>query len=207
MAEIRAEQAEQLFANIAKSIQREMPKILMNAANVGSAEMQFRIFNQGRSADGAVMNYKNAQYKKLRENNGLQVRVKDLIFEGNLFNSLDILSHSNTEVSYGFTNADSAQIAEYQETSPIQVNKPIFSLNTKESKIIDRSVNADVERIVVRSVESFPALATLAPLSGNNAAKSGKTASKARKSFVKKPKLSLAKKRLNKKARAKKKSK
>ena len=165
--EIPIEQADRLFANLSKAFEQNMPKVLMNMANVGSAEVQARVFNQGKSADNVVMRYKSAEYKKKRQKFGRQTGHKDLIFTGDMANSLNLLVRSPLMVDYAFVNARSAQIAEWQETSEVQVNKPIFKLNTKEIAIVEKAGIKDVARISRAVIESFPNMPTFTPMNDN----------------------------------------
>jgi chromosome segregation ATPase len=82
--------------------------------------------------------------------------MKDLIFTGDLFNSMTILSTAEKEVAYGFNNARTAQIAEYQETSNIQVNEPIFDLSEAEKNKAERQFAIDVSKIFTGALENFP---------------------------------------------------
>jgi len=156
------EQFEKAMQNFAVAFQTELPKILMNGANVGSALMQRRIFNKGQSADLETMHYRNKRYKLLRTDAGLQVGVKDLEFTGNLFNSLTLMRTAPYTVAYQFNNAESAQIANYQEGSD-QVGKIIFALANKEAEAVERAVNMDFKRLAERAVANSNQVPNLAP--------------------------------------------
>jgi hypothetical protein len=150
------EQYKQAMASAVKMVEANVGKIMLNGANLGSALMQQRVFNKGITTSGKNMMYRSAQYIKLRTDAGLQVAHKDLIFTGNLFNSLTILGSNNKEVNYGFNNSEMAEIANYQETSDKQVNQPIFDLSKKEISQVERAMTKDVARMVVATIESYP---------------------------------------------------
>ena len=155
------DQYKQAMASAVKVVEANVGKIMLNGANLGSALMQQRVFNKGITTSGKNMMYRSAQYIKLRTDAGLQVAHKDLIFTGNLFNSLTILGKSDKEVSYGFNNSEMAEIANYQETSDKQVNQPIFDLSKKEIAQVERAMAKDVARMVVSAIENYPNMPTL----------------------------------------------
>jgi hypothetical protein len=150
------DQYKQAMASAVKMVEANVGKIMLNGANLGSALMQRRVFNKGIATSGKKMMYRSAPYKRLRVDSKLQIAHKDLIFTGNLFNSLTILGKSDKEVSYGFNNNETATIANYQETSSKQVNQPIFDLSTKEIAQVERAMAKDVARMVVATIESYP---------------------------------------------------
>jgi len=149
------EQFEQACKNAIVSVEKNISKILINATNIGSAEMQFRIFNKGQTVAGNTMRYRSAPYKKLRTDAGLQTNWKDLIFTGDLFYSMSILGTANKEVVYGFNNMRTAEIAEFQEESK-QVGEPIFELNLKEYNQMERQFSLDVAKMFKGALENFP---------------------------------------------------
>jgi len=169
--------------NAVKSVEANVGKILMNGANVGSALMQQRVFNKGKATSGKKMMYKSKPYKKLRLDAGLQVAHKDLTFTGNLFNSLTMLSANDKQVSYGFNNSETAEIAGYQETSDKQVNEPIFTLSKKEVKTVQDAMSGDVIRICMSAIESYPNMPTIKEPNQTERAKpkTAKTKMKAKK--------------------------
>jgi hypothetical protein len=134
--------------------------------------MQRRVFNKGIATSGKKMLYRSAPYKKLRVDAKLQIAHKDLIFTGNLFNSLTILGSNNKEVNYGFNNNETATIANYQETSSKQVNQPIFDLSKKEIAQVERAMTKDVLRVVVATFESYPNVPSVSPLREDSVKKS-----------------------------------
>lgn len=160
---ITPEQFKQACTNAIKVVQNNIGNILINATNIGSGELQYRVFNEGKTVAGKKMEYRNApsNYTRLRKDAGLQVRWKDLQFTGNLFYSMNILSTKNNEVVYGFNNNKTAEIAHYQETSPLQVNEPIFELSQKEVNIMEAQFARDVTRIFTSALENFPEMPTV----------------------------------------------
>jgi hypothetical protein len=134
------------------------------------------------------MRYRSAPYKKLRTDAGLQTNWKDLIFTGDLFYSLSILSTAEKEVIYGFNNADTAQIAEWQQTSDVQVGEPIFPLNQKEISKMERQIAIDVAKVFTGALESFPNMPSVSGI-GKSATEKSIARNKAKKAKAKpKPK-------------------
>lgn len=156
MANLTPEQFEKALSNAKQALQANMGKILVNATGIGSAEMQRRVFNRGITTAGKQMNYRSKAYMKLRQDAGLQTNWKDLTFTGDLFYSMNILSTADKEVTYGFNNGDTAQIAEWQQTSPKQVNEPIFELSDKEIAKMERQMSLDALAIIQGAIDSFP---------------------------------------------------
>lgn len=146
--------------NAIVAVEKHAKNIMMNAANVGASEMQFRVFNKGVATSGKKMMYRSAPYKKIRQKNGLQINHKDLTFTGNLFNSLTMVTADDKKVSYGFNNTEMNQIRTYQETSPKQVNEPIFNLCDKEIKKVENALTKGVSKIVTSSIENYPNMPT-----------------------------------------------
>jgi hypothetical protein len=162
MANLTPEQFEKALNNAKQALQANMGKILVNASSIGSAEMQRRVFNRGLTTAGKRMEYRNApsNYTNLRLDAGLQISYKDLTFTGNLFYSMNILSTAEKEVTYGFNNSDTAQIAEWQQTSDKQVNEPIFELNEKEKAKMEKQMALDAYAILQSAIDNFPSVPT-----------------------------------------------
>lgn len=162
MANLTPEQFEKALANAKQALKANMGKILINATNIGSAEMQIRVFNKGVTTRGKKMEYRNApsDYTNLRQDAGLQISYKDLTFTGDLFYSMTILSTAEREVTYGFNNSETAQIAEWQQTSDRQVNEPIFELNDKEKAKMEKQMALDAYAILQGAINNFPNVPT-----------------------------------------------
>jgi hypothetical protein len=161
MANLTPEQFEKALSNAKQALTKNIGKILINATNIGSSEMQVRVFNKGITTAGKQMNYRSKPYMKLRQDAGLQTNWKDLIFTGDLFYSLNILSTADKEVTYGFNNADTAQIAEWQQTSDKQVNEPIFELSQKEINRMEKQMALDAMKIIQGAINGFPNMPTI----------------------------------------------
>lgn len=161
MANLTPEQFEKALANAKQALKANMGKILINATNIGSAEMQIRVFNKGITTAGKQMNYRSKPYIKLRQDAGLQTNWKDLTFTGDLFYSMNILSTAEREVTYGFNNAETAQIAEWQQTSSKQVNEPIFELSQKEIAKMEKQMALDAMKIIQGAINGFPNVPTI----------------------------------------------
>ena len=161
MANLTPEQFEKALANAKQALQANMGKILVNASSIGSSEMQRRVFNRGITTAGKQMRYKSKPYIKLRQDAGLEVGWKNLQFTDNLFNSMTILTTAEKEVTYGFNNNETAQIAEWQQTSPKQVNEPIFELSDKEIAKMERQMALDALAIIQGAINSFPSVPSI----------------------------------------------
>jgi hypothetical protein len=184
MANLTPEQFEKALSNAKQALTKNIGKILINATNIGSSEMQVRVFNRGQTTAGKQMRYRSAPYKKLRTDAGLQTNWKDLIFTGDLFYSLTILSTAEKEVTYGFNNADTAQIAEWQQTSDVQVGEPIFPLNQKEISKMERQIAIDVAKVFTGALESFPNMPSVSGI-GKSATEKSIARNKAKKAKAK----------------------
>ena len=184
MANLTPEQFEKALSNAKQALTKNMGKILINATNIGSSEMQVRVFNRGQTTAGKQMRYRSAPYKKLRTDAGLQTNWKDLIFTGDLFYSLNILSTADKEVTYGFNNAETAQIAEWQQTSDKQVGEPIFPLNQKEISKMERQIAIDVAKVFTGALESFPNMLSVSGI-GKSATEKSIARNKAKKKKAK----------------------
>jgi hypothetical protein len=184
MANLTPEQFEKALSNAKQALTKNIGKILINATNIGSSEMQVRVFNRGQTTSGKQMRYRSAPYKKLRTDAGLQTNWKDLIFTGDLFYSLSILSTAEKEVTYGFNNADTAQIAEWQQTSDVQVGEPIFPLNQKEISKMERQIAIDVAKVFTGALESFPNMPSVSGI-GKSATEKSIARNKAKKAKAK----------------------
>jgi hypothetical protein len=184
MANLTPEQFEKALSNAKQALTKNIGKILINATNIGSSEMQVRVFNRGQTTAGKQMRYRSAPYKKLRTDAGLQTNWKDLIFTGDLFYSLSILSTAEKEVTYGFNNADTAQIAEWQQTSDVQVGEPIFPLNQKEISKMERQIAIDVAKVFTGALESFPNMPSVSGI-GKSATEKSIARNKAKKAKAK----------------------
>lgn len=107
-----------------------------------------RVFEEHETVDGTPFGkYKSKSYRAYRRSVGRQVAEKDLELTGNLLRS--IVQRENEVI---FNDAKSEQKARYQETSPKQINKPIFDLSDEEVRdcirVIDEVFTKQIERLV-----------------------------------------------------------
>lgn len=87
-----------------------------------------RVFVEHQTTDGTPFGkYKSDSYKKFRQSLGRQTNTKDLQLSGDLLKSI-----KQVENQVVFNDDRSAKIANWQETSDVQINKPIFDLNQNE---------------------------------------------------------------------------
>lgn len=101
------------------------------ALQVMQAEMTFRIFNDGKAADGSdIGTYRSDSHKRIRRNRGRQTSYKDLELDGDLRRSI-VRGTSSGQNVIGFTDDKNRTIAEHQET-PAQTGKVIFTPTDQE---------------------------------------------------------------------------
>jgi len=119
--------------SIAECVAKRKDIVEIAALEQGMSEMLSRIFDKGITLDGGTMGgYSNAYLLK-RLKKGKNNLNKNLVFEGNLRNSIQVGKYENRNV-IGFTDLDLANIAQFQEESDIQVNEPIFGLRDNEEE-------------------------------------------------------------------------
>ncbi|MBK7360714.1 MAG: hypothetical protein IPI96_16125 [Saprospiraceae bacterium] len=99
----------------------------------------------GFSQDGSALGEYSDAYLQRRLRKGLTNLQKNLYFDGNLRNSIQV-GINNSKKVLGFTDLDLAEIARFQEESPIQVGEKIFALNTEELDITIDVMNNGVKR-------------------------------------------------------------
>ena len=124
---------------IAECIAKDQNKIEVAALTAAFVPMMKRIFGEGadgggHTLDGQLMEGYSPAYQalRIRKNKGLN-RAKNLVFDGSLRNSIQIGRSGNKNI-IGFTDNDLAKIGRWQETSAIQINKPIFGLTEFEQQ-------------------------------------------------------------------------
>ncbi|MFZ1296547.1 MAG: hypothetical protein WAT16_00775 [Saprospiraceae bacterium] len=100
---------------------------------------------RGFSQDGSELGEYSPAYLQRRSRKGLTNLQKNLYFDGNLRNSIQV-GINNSKKVLGFTDLDLAEIARFQEESPIQVGEKIFALNTEELDITIDVMNNGVKR-------------------------------------------------------------
>jgi len=95
-----------------------------------------RVFTgASKDSNGNKLSGYSEGYAKRREKAGRQSKNKDLIFNGNLFNSVNVGTSNNKPV-LGITNQRSAEIAGYLEE---QEEKSIFVLGDKERQQVQEA--------------------------------------------------------------------
>jgi hypothetical protein len=133
-------------ANIAAGV---FSDALVAGLNAGMGAMKRRIFNQSLDALGASLGiYFSEQYERDRRREGRQVTRKDLEFEGTLRRAIEVIVVNNLKAEIRITNADSAEIARFQEQQIYNLRNglpanqangskvPIFELSELELQIV-----------------------------------------------------------------------
>lgn len=135
--------------SIAVCLAQEKNRIEIAALETGMTEMIDRIFTKGVALDGDLLGEYSLPYLNKRINKLKVASTKKILFwEGNLKNSIQTGNHKGDNV-IGFDDTDQADIAEFQETSPIQVNRPIFGLNENELKNTFRVFNEQLQKTII----------------------------------------------------------
>jgi hypothetical protein len=133
-------------ANIAAGV---FSDALVAGLNAGMGAMKRRIFNQSLDALGASLGiYFSEQYERDRRREGRQVTRKDLEFQGTLRRAIEVIVVNNLKAEIRITNADSAEIARFQEQQIYNLRNglpaneangskvPIFELSELELQIV-----------------------------------------------------------------------
>lgn len=109
-------------------IERNSEKASFTALNRISAEMQNRIFTDGKATDLTPLGQYSPKYAKYRRQNNRQDDYKDLEVYGDLRRSIQV-GVSGKKYALGFATTASRLIATYQQE---QTNKTIFRANKAE---------------------------------------------------------------------------
>lgn len=122
---------------------------LVAGLNAGMGVMKRRIFNQSLDADGNSLGpYYSEQYERDRRRRGRQTARKDLEMDGTVRRAIEVVTVNNTKAEIRITNAESADIARYQEVQIYNLRNglpansdsggkvPIFELNADELEIV-----------------------------------------------------------------------
>lgn len=122
---------------------------LVAGLNAGMGVMKRRIFNQSLDALGNSLGpYYSEQYERDRAREGRQIARKDLEFHGTLRRSIEVVTVNNTKAEIRITNADTADIARFQEQQIFNLlnglaydansggKVPIFELSEDELDIV-----------------------------------------------------------------------
>lgn len=139
--------------SVIECIIKDRQVIEVAALEQGNALMSARIFGSegGFSLDGSELGEYSDAYlrKRLRNNKGSNLN-KNLIYDGNLFRSIQIGRSNNKKTALGFTDQDLADIARFQEESDVQVNEPIFGFNSEEMEICLEVIKNGVQQSLKR---------------------------------------------------------
>lgn len=151
----------QQIDSVAEKFAAEKDRIEVKALQAGHIAMINRVFGTGTEGGGTAVDgtpfgeYSETygrirrgelSYKGERKVYGLNFR-KNLTFNRNLKNSIQI-GIKDGKNCIGYTDLDLKQIAEFQETSPKQINKPIFGFDANEQEVVDRIVREEVTKLI-----------------------------------------------------------
>lgn len=145
--ETRSKAITKKFDSIISCIAESKNRVEVAALEHGMGLMLKRIFTYGIALDGNDMGPYSEAYLAKRIRARKINTVKNLYFEGNLFRSIQVGTYRGKNV-IGFTDNDMAQIAEYQEESDIQVNRPIFGFTETETEETMRILREQVAEVL-----------------------------------------------------------
>jgi len=146
---------------VAQEVVKEIPRIEVQALTAGYIPMMNRIFGTGTDGGGAAKDgtpfgeysdrWRNirmglAKFKGKKKVYGLNFQ-KNLVFERNLRNSIQ-LGFKDGKPCVGYTDLELKKIAEYQEESSIQINKPIFGFDATEGEARDIVLNREIPKVI-----------------------------------------------------------
>lgn len=137
---------------LADCILQEKSRTEVEALETAKSLLIKRVFGVGASGggfsqDGSELGEYSPAYLLKRLNSKYKYTniQKNLYFDGNLRNSIQV-GINNSKKVLGFTDLDLAEIARFQEESPIQVGEKIFALNAEELDITIDVMNNGVKR-------------------------------------------------------------
>lgn len=132
---------EQIF----RRLERRAANIQLVAMKRGEAEMKLRIFDEGRSTNGASLgNYRSESHKRKRVRRGRQIASKDLELEGDLRRSITTGQQDGKAV-LGITTNRQRIIAEGQER---QIGREVFSLSDAAKDAIFATIRQEAKRTI-----------------------------------------------------------
>jgi len=138
---------------VAQEVVKEIPRIEVQALTAGYIPMMNRIFGTGVDGGGAAKDGTPfGEYSpgylahRIRKGKGLNFR-KNLVFNGNLRNSIQ-LGIKEGKNCIGYTDLELKKIAEYQEESSTQINKPIFGFDATEGEARDLVLNREIPKVI-----------------------------------------------------------
>lgn len=132
--------------DVGECIASQKNQVEVHALTEGLTAFIFRVFGNNGSfdVDGKGLGGYSDAYEKKRLLKGLNNRQKNLVFEGNLRESIQVGINGGKN-AMGFTNKDLEQIAIYQEE---QLNTDIFSANDEELNIVSDTVQQEVITLI-----------------------------------------------------------
>lgn len=126
---------------------------LFNAGVIAASDMEQRVFQRGETTTGEQLYYLSDRYKKKRQKFGRQIDYKDFYFSGNLFNSLTFIETNSRRVVYGFSSADTAEVA-FGVTDQIGLRtSDVFGLSQKETEFAKEQFVKGVSTIINKAVK------------------------------------------------------
>lgn len=134
MANTTLKQVAKKVSDIADCIAKERNRIEIEALNQGHDLMSRRIFESGLALDESELGGYSPAYLAYRLRNKKPNAAKNLVFTGDLRDNIQVGTYQGKNV-LGHVNKDLADIAEWQETSVFQVNKPIFGFTEEELEV------------------------------------------------------------------------
>lgn len=153
----------QRIDKLAADVASQIPVIEVKALTAGYIPMMNRIFGQGVDGGGFAKDgsgfgsyterWRQIRFGEIPLNKKTAKKVygrnfqKNLVFNGNLRNSIQ-LGIKDGKNCIGYTDLDLKEIAEFQETSSIQINKPIFGFDETEKEARDLVVEAESRNLV-----------------------------------------------------------
>lgn len=142
--------------SIAEKLAADQHKIEIAALNAAYVPMMQRIFGKGKDGggfalDGELLGKYSKNYRALRIRRGLGI-AKNLTLDGNLKNSVQLGTNNGKNV-IGFESTDMKNIGRWQETSDVQVNRPIFGLTEFEQNEGQRVLIEGIQESLKRAIE------------------------------------------------------
>lgn len=139
------------LGNLSKCLVNAKGRIIVPALNLTLGDFLFRIFNEGKDANGGQIGTYRSSWKKVREDNGRQTGYKDLEFSGELRRSIVVGETSEGDAAIGFRFGKQALIAEGQE---LQTGKEIFKLSETEKKQLSDAISNQLQKEIRECLSS-----------------------------------------------------
>lgn len=143
------------FDSIAKCLTEQKNQIEIAALNAGMIPMLRRIYGDatgggGVTIDGSSFGPYSTGYQNYVRNNprknriGGSTRIKNLLLTGATRSSIQIGRSAGKNV-IGFTDKSLAEIARFQESSDIQIHKPIFGFTETELQEVNNTLKSEIQ--------------------------------------------------------------